>query len=72
MATFWQGETQAETPAISFGWMARLGRVLAWIGEHRARQATIRELQSMDERDLHDLSISRYDFNEIARGTYKR
>lgn len=72
MATFWQGVTHAETPSTSFRWMARIGRVLSWIGEHRAQQATLRELQSMDERDLHDLNISPYDFNEIADGTYKR
>eukprot|EP01037_Dinobryon_pediforme_P013521 gene13519-13640_t len=86
MATFWQGVTHAETPSISFdrsgksfgrsaksfGWLARIGHVFAWIGERRARTATLRELQHMDERDLHDLGISPYDFNEIANGTFKR
>ena len=72
MATFWQGVTHTETPSISFGWMARVGRVLTWIGERRAREATLRELQRMDDRDLHDLRISAYDFNEIANGTFKR
>lgn len=71
MATFWQGVGHTETPSLSPSWMARVGQVLAWIGERRARQATLRELQSMDERDLNDLSISPYDFNEIAAGTYK-
>lgn len=72
MATFWHGVTHAETPSISLGWLARIGHVAAWIGERRARQATLRELRSMDERDLHDLEISPYDFNEIANGTFKR
>lgn len=72
MATFWQGVTHAETPSTSSGWLAKIGHVFAWIGERRARETTLRELQMMDERDLHDLRISQYDFNEIANGTYKR
>ena len=72
MATFWQGVTHAKTSTISFRWMTRVGQVIAWVGERRARTAILRELQSMDERGLHDLSISPYDFNEIANGTYKR
>jgi uncharacterized protein YjiS (DUF1127 family) len=72
MATFWQGVTHAESPSISFGWLAKIGHVFTWIGERRAREATMRELQRMDERDLHDLRISPYDFNEIANGTFKR
>ena len=69
MATFWQGVTHAETPSISF---AKIGQVFAWIGERRAREATLRELQRMDARDLQDLCISPYDFNEISNGTFIR
>ena len=72
MATFWQSVTHAETPSLSFAWMAKIGQVFAWVGERRAREATLRELQRMTERDLHDLRISHYDFSEIANGTYKR
>ena len=30
------------------------------------------ELQSLDERELHDIGIGRSDFESIARGTYGR
>jgi uncharacterized protein YjiS (DUF1127 family) len=72
MATFWQGVTHTESPAIPLNWLAKVSHFFAWIGERRAREATLRELQRMDERDLHDLQISPYDFNEIADGTFKR
>jgi uncharacterized protein YjiS (DUF1127 family) len=72
MATFWNTAAHAETPVVSLNFLARVGQVFTWIGERRAREATLRELQRMDERDLHDLRISPYDFNEIANGTYRR
>ncbi len=72
MATFWHGATDTAAPAASFGILDRVGHVLAWIGERRARIETMRELQRLDERDLRDLSITPYDFNEIASGTFRR
>lgn len=49
-----------------------LGRVIAAIRDYRARVATLNELHSLDARDLADLRISPYDFDDIARGTFRR
>lgn len=72
MATFWHGVTTDAAPAITLRVRDRLNSAFAWFAERRARAQALRELQAMDERDLHDLRISPYDFNEIARGTYRR
>jgi uncharacterized protein YjiS (DUF1127 family) len=72
MATFWQGSTEALAPASSLSLRDRLSHVGAWFAERQARSQALRELQSMVERDLRDLRISPYDFNEIANGTFRR
>jgi uncharacterized protein YjiS (DUF1127 family) len=74
MATFWHNVPHTAAapvgvPSVNFG---LIGRVVAWIGERRARAETLRELARLDERDLHDLGISAYDFNNIASGTFRR
>jgi uncharacterized protein YjiS (DUF1127 family) len=72
MATFWNGVPHVAETSTSPRIFGRVLRVFAWIAERRAQAATMRELQRMDERDLHDLRISPYDFNEIANGTFRR
>jgi len=74
MATFWHNVPQsvsapAATPNFGLG---AVGRVFAWIGERRAEIAVRRELSRLDDRDLHDLGISSYDFDAIAHGTFRR
>ncbi len=74
MATFWHNvpqtaSTPVSAPSMGFG---KLFRALTWIGERRAEIATRRELARLDERDLHDMGITSYDFDAIARGTYRR
>ncbi len=49
-----------------------LDRISAGVAERRRRAAVLRELRQCDERDLRDLGISRYDFEAIARGSFKR
>ena len=49
-----------------------IDRVATGLADHRHRAAVLRDLQGCDERDLRDLAISRYDFEAIANGTYKR
>lgn len=51
------------------GWLARFR---AWRAHRRAYAATMADLAQLDQRDLHDLAVSRYDFEAIARGTYRR
>ncbi len=72
MATVWHGATDNGAATVSPRITNRVVQVLAWIGERRARAQALRELQRMDERDLRDLRISPYDFNEIANGTFRR
>jgi uncharacterized protein YjiS (DUF1127 family) len=71
MAIFWDSVIHYATPAKLPAVFERVGRVLAWIGERRAQNATMRELQLMDERDLRDLRISPYDFESISHGTFR-
>lgn len=71
MAIFWNSVSQPATLKSATG-VDRLTRLRLWFSERRARAATLRELSMMDERDLRDLRISPYDFNEIANGTYRR
>lgn len=72
MATFWHGATSETTPSFTDRIRENLHQVSGWIAERRARGLALRELQSMDERDLRDLRISPYDFKEIANGTFRR
>ncbi len=74
MATFWNSVPHTATDAVklpSLG-LGLVGRIFAFIGERRAQMETMRELSRLDERDLHDLSISTYDFNDIASGKFRR
>ena len=52
MATFWHGATHEAVPSLSLRVRERFSHIQAWFGEHRARAQALRELQSMDERDL--------------------
>lgn len=47
-------------------------RFLAWRARRRAYAKTMDALAQADSRDLRDIGISRYDFEAIARGTYRR
>jgi uncharacterized protein YjiS (DUF1127 family) len=40
------------------------------IADYAKYQRTLRELNAMDTRQLHDLGITRGDIKAIARGTY--
>ncbi len=42
-------------------------RVVAW----RRYRAAVRELAQLSDRDLHDLGISRYDIESVARDSGK-
>jgi uncharacterized protein YjiS (DUF1127 family) len=50
------------------GWLAR---VRVWRAHRRAYAETMAALAQLDARDLHDLAVSRADFDAIARGTYR-
>jgi uncharacterized protein YjiS (DUF1127 family) len=49
-----------------------LERIGAWFSAWRSRAEVLRELNALEERDLHDLGIARCDFPAIAAGTYRR
>jgi hypothetical protein len=51
------------------GWLARLR---AWRARRRDYAETMAALAQLDARDLRDLRLSHYDFDAIARGTYRR
>lgn len=82
MATVWNSLTHGVAPATttqnaatkqrSVGFLGHIFDVLAWVGERRARSHAMRELERMDERDLRDLRITPYDFDEISKGTFRR
>lgn len=72
MATVWNDTAHAATTKRGSTIFSRLAQIGAWVGERRARTQALRELERMDERDLRDLRISPYDFNDIANGTYRR
>jgi uncharacterized protein YjiS (DUF1127 family) len=55
--------------SVTSGWLARFR---AWRARRRVYTETIDGLTRLDARDLRDLGISRYDFEDIARGTYRR
>lgn len=55
------------------GWLTRpFAAVRAWYVRRRAYARTMADLAQLDPRDLHDLGVHRYDFDAIARGTYRR
>jgi uncharacterized protein YjiS (DUF1127 family) len=54
------------------GLVARFGRMAAFWQAHRRRSRELRELFSLEERDLRDLGLSRSDFMSIHNGTYRR
>ena len=60
----------------SFNVFSRLQNGLARVRAHRAelkaRRQVLRELRACDPRELLDLGISPYDFEAIARGTFRR
>ena len=72
MATLFN--TVADVPAASpsSGLVDRMGRILSFIAERRARYVALRELQRLDQHVLRDLQISPLDFDAIARGTFRR
>ena len=72
MATFWHGATTEHAPTIAASASSRLSKIGSWFAERRVRAQALRELTAMDDRDLRDLRISPYDFNDIANGTYRR
>jgi uncharacterized protein YjiS (DUF1127 family) len=77
MAQLLRGFSIEASPAISTrvaGPSAQgfMDRVVAWIAERRLRAQTMNELRRLDQRALHDLSISPTDFPAIARGTWSR
>lgn len=47
-------------------------RFLAWRAERRAYAKAMHDLMQADSRELRDLGITPYDFDAIARGTYRR
>ncbi|UNC13288.1 DUF1127 domain-containing protein [Acidiphilium multivorum] len=47
-------------------------RVSAWFAERRAAREAYRELQSLSDRELADLGISRADIRAVVNGTYQR
>jgi uncharacterized protein YjiS (DUF1127 family) len=47
-------------------------RVGAWFAERRAAREAYRELQSLSDRELADLGISRADIRSVVNGTYQR
>ncbi len=72
MATFWHGASAGSAPTMAVSAGNRLSKVGSWFAERRVRAQALRELMAMDDRDLRDLRISPYDFNDIANGTYRR
>jgi len=72
MATLINSATPSATTGQAVGFFERLGHIMAWIGERRARSATIRELERLDSRVLEDLQITPHDFTNIADGTFRR
>ena len=70
MATLTQG-TVART-SIRTRLHGLAARFETWLEARRARETILRELRALDARDLKDLQISRYDFDAIAEGRFRR
>jgi len=58
-----------EPHGVSSGWLARFR---AWRIRRRTHAETMEVLRQLDSRDLRDLGINIYDFDAIARGSYRR
>ena len=72
MATTFHGVSGLATPSLRARLRSALESFQSWRAERRRQEAVIRELAQFDDRDLHDLAISRYDFAAIANGTFRR
>jgi uncharacterized protein YjiS (DUF1127 family) len=72
MATLAHGAHSASLTQPAPAHRSLLARFLAWYAERRAIAQTMRDLNQMDARDLHDLGITPYDFDAIAHGVFKR
>ncbi len=75
MATTWNhapAAARVSATATTGNRFGLIGRILGAIENYRTRIATLNELHSLDARDLADLRISPYDFDDISRGTYRR
>lgn len=49
-----------------------LARLKAYRNARRNRTLLLEQLAGADDRELRDLNISRYDFEAIAKGTFRR
>ena len=47
-------------------------RILAWREGRRERMRVLREMSRLEDRDLRDLGLSRFDIEAIASGRFKR
>lgn len=47
-------------------------RIAAYCAHRKKRARVMNDLQLCDHRELRDMNISRYDFDAIANGTFKR
>ena len=72
MTSFIHGATEAGRTGPLVRLRLALERVAVWRAERRRRQEIMGDLYSLEPRDLRDLGISRYDFQAIARGSFKR
>ena len=66
-----------DAPAVSVahplsGARSLLARFQAWRALRREYAQAMHDLVQIDTRDLRDLGISQYDFESIARGTFRR
>jgi uncharacterized protein YjiS (DUF1127 family) len=67
--------TLAHSPSLtrpSTGLRRLLARLAEAFKARRATSAALRDLHRMETRDLHDLGITTYDFDAIARGQFRR
>ena len=69
MATLARQGTESVAAPDRPGLLSQIG---SWLRERRNRAQILSHLQVADDRELRDLNINRYDFDAIARGTYRR
>jgi len=69
MATLTHGFARTSLRGRLHGFATRFER---WLEARRSREAILRELRTLDARDLKDLQISHYDFDAIAEGRFRR
>ena len=72
MATILHGVSHSTGSGFVAALRQAAGTFRAWRAARRARLSIMRELSQLDERDLHDIAISRYDFTAISNGTFRR